>query len=66
MEMISYAEASEFLGVPVGTLYAWVHARRIPHIRLGSRMVRFRLDALKEWVATRDVPEGAVPAASNK
>ena len=66
MEMISYAEASEFLGVPVGTLYAWVHARRIPHVRLGSRMVRFRLDALKEWVAIRDVPEGTPTATQVK
>lgn len=50
-ELLGYREAKDILGVPLGTLYAWVHARRIPHIRLGPRLVKFRRSELEQWLA---------------
>ena len=48
--MLNYAQAAEILGLPVGTLYAMVAKRNIPHIRLGRRLVRFSREALERWV----------------
>jgi excisionase family DNA binding protein len=54
-DLLTYVEAAKFLSLPVGTLYAWVDARRIPHFRLGIRLVRFSRVALEEWLAERTV-----------
>lgn len=51
MRLATYKEAAKFLAMPVGSLYALVHEERVPHIRLGKRVVRFDLDELEEWVA---------------
>lgn len=55
LKFINYAEAAALLGVPVGTLYAKVHHREIPHHRIGPRIVRFRLDELLAWLELRKV-----------
>ena len=54
-EMLSYAEAATFLGLCVGTLYSMVHCQRIPHVRLGPRLVRFSKTDLGSWLATNAV-----------
>jgi excisionase family DNA binding protein len=48
--LITYQEAARILGLPRGTLYALVHQNRIPHIRLGKRLVRFDENRLREFV----------------
>jgi len=53
MKLISYQKAAELLDLPIGTLYAWVHEKRIPHVRLGPRTVRFDQDELRAWVEAR-------------
>jgi excisionase family DNA binding protein len=53
MKLIPYHEAAKLLHVPVGTLYAWVHENRVPHVRLGARTVRFDVAALEAWVRAR-------------
>ncbi len=57
-ELITYAQASKLLNVKRGTLYALVSQKRIPHIRLGRRIVRFSPSALAELVAERTVDAG--------
>ncbi len=54
-DVITYPQAARLLGVPVGTLYCWVHERRIPHIRLGARLVRFSRTATLEWLKRHHV-----------
>ena len=49
-KIIGYEEASVFLGIPKGTLYAYVSDRRIPHYRLGPRSVKFSLNELETWL----------------
>lgn len=46
---IGYSEAAEMLGIRVATLYSLVHERRIPHRRLGKRLVRFSIEDLEGW-----------------
>ena len=48
--LITYQEAARILGLPRGTLYALVHQNRIPHVRLGRRLVRFDPQQLKDFV----------------
>ena len=52
---VGYPGAEDFTGLPRGTLYSLVHQRRIPHIRLSSRLVRFDLDELAKWMRERTV-----------
>lgn len=55
--LIGYQEAAEVLGLPVGTLYALVHDQKIPHKRLGKRLVRFSLDEIKAWISQHSVEQ---------
>ena len=54
-ELLTYGQVSRQLGLPLGTLYALVHEARIPHVRLGKRLVRFRASHLERWVEDRTV-----------
>jgi excisionase family DNA binding protein len=54
-EMGGYREVSAWLGIPVSTLYSMVHHKRIPHVRLSGRMVRFSKRAIDAWLAANAV-----------
>jgi excisionase family DNA binding protein len=47
------SEAAEILGVSLRCLMAWVAAGEVPAVRLGERCLRFSVDALRAWVASR-------------
>jgi excisionase family DNA binding protein len=47
---VGYAAAAEYIGIPTGTLRSLVYRRRVPHIRLGPRLVRFDLAAVDRWL----------------
>ena len=49
-KLVTYKVAAPILGVEVNTLYTLVHQNRVPHIRLGKRLVRFDLAQLKEFI----------------
>lgn len=55
MELLTYDQAAELLGVKRGTLYSWVHLKRVPHIRLSKRCVRFDRRELEAWIAKKKV-----------
>ena len=55
MPRVRYKEASSHTGIPEGTLRALVCTKRIPHIRIGPRMVLFDLAQLDQWLAERTV-----------
>ncbi|OFZ54538.1 MAG: hypothetical protein A2428_00335 [Bdellovibrionales bacterium RIFOXYC1_FULL_54_43] len=48
MSFFDIDEAAEFLRIKPGTLYAWVHQRRIPFRKHGRRVVFFKPD-LEGW-----------------
>jgi excisionase family DNA binding protein len=52
-QKISYKEASSLLGVPIGTIYAWVCLGKIPHYRLSTRLVRFSKQELLGWFESK-------------
>jgi excisionase family DNA binding protein len=53
----TYGEMAARLGVPVGTLYAMVHHGRIPHVRLGPRLVRFDHEVIDAWLERHSVKD---------
>lgn len=61
--LLDYRSAAERLGVPLGSLYSLVHHRRIPHVRLGPRFVRFEPAALDAWVAASRISPNATETA---
>jgi len=64
MELLTYEQAAELLGVKRGTLYAWVHLKRVPHIRLSKRCVRFDRGEIEAWIAKQKVAPMKVSGGS--
>jgi excisionase family DNA binding protein len=56
-QKLTYKQLSELLGVPLGTLYCLVMNKRIPHIRLGKRFVRFSKNEIERWMKSHEVSE---------
>lgn len=48
---LNYTQAAAYLAMPVGTLRSLVSHRKIPHARMGPRLVRFELADLDAWIA---------------
>jgi excisionase family DNA binding protein len=44
-------DVAELLGVPRTFVYALARRGDLPVVRLGERYVRFRAEALEEWIA---------------
>jgi excisionase family DNA binding protein len=59
--LLTVQEAAEFLGVKVGTIYVWRSTGRfkIPAVKLGANILRFRLSDLETFAESH-----AEPAAS--
>jgi len=55
-ELLDYGRAAALLTVQPAALRRWVFQRRIPHLRLGPRTVRFRRNELLRWLAEAEVP----------
>jgi excisionase family DNA binding protein len=49
-DLLTYSEASTRLNLKLGTLYALVSQGRVPHVRLGRRLVRFSRGDLDAWL----------------
>jgi excisionase family DNA binding protein len=56
LPLLTCAQAVELLGIPVGTMYALVSQKRIPHVRFGPRFVRFSTAELRVWIRAQVVP----------
>lgn len=52
--LLTADEVAALLRVTTAWVYAQTRADRIPHVRLG-RYVRFRRDAIEQWVARIEV-----------
>lgn len=51
---IGIPELSEYLGIRVSTVYAWVFQKRIPHMKLG-KLVKFDLIELEAWLKDKRI-----------
>ena len=54
-ELLTDRQATEFLSVESRTLREWRHTRQLPHIRISSRVIRYRKTDLDAWLARRFV-----------
>ena len=48
-ELLTPEEVAKLLKVPRGTIYKWVHQRKIPHLKVGKHL-RFVKAEVLEWV----------------
>ena len=53
--LLTYQELAKLLGIKVNTLYTLVSQRRIPHVRIGSRLVRFDRRQIERWLTAKRV-----------
>lgn len=49
---LTYTQVSEYLNLPIGTVYYLVHKKSIPHVRLGKKLVRFDISEIQSWIDT--------------
>lgn len=49
-EIFNDPQAAKFLGVKVRTLREWRLRRGLPHIKITSKVVRYRLSDLQSWL----------------
>jgi len=54
MKLLNYDEVADMLQTPKTTLYSWVKQRKIPHIRISERVVRFDREAIVEWLSSQN------------
>ncbi len=54
--MLEAEEVGHILGVPTPYVYALARRGAIPVVRLGERYVRFRAEAIHEWVQAQESP----------
>lgn len=54
-KLLKYRDVCKIWGIEEATLYSWVRQKRIPHIRLGNRFVRFEKDVIEKWIASNQV-----------
>ncbi|MBI4369998.1 MAG: helix-turn-helix domain-containing protein [Elusimicrobia bacterium] len=48
-KLLNVREVSNWIGVPVPTLYLWVHLRKMPYVKLG-RLLRFEKQAVEDLI----------------
>ena len=53
-KLMSIEEAAQYTGLSVNTLYKMVAQRRIPYVKLGSRLM-FNVGSLDEWIKQNTV-----------
>ncbi|NLH47744.1 MAG: excisionase family DNA-binding protein [Myxococcales bacterium] len=58
--LLTYREAAALLNLALPTIYSKVSRKELPHVRLGSRCVRFERERLLSWLEERRVEPGLV------
>ena len=68
--LLDVRQAAEFLGVSRSTMYDYVAQGRLPYVRMrvGARKItiRFRQEALEEWVLENEVPARLDPMGTRR
>ena len=54
-QLITYEQLSKWLCISVSTLEKYVHRREIPAIKLNAKVVRFRVEDVKNWLHGRTI-----------
>ncbi len=51
MNLLTIEETSKMLNIKIGTLYVWVHHKKIPFVKIGRRLA-FSEEKLIEYINT--------------
>lgn len=51
--LLSAREAARLLNVSERTLFSWRATEGLPHVRIGSRCVRYPAEGLRRWAESR-------------
>jgi excisionase family DNA binding protein len=54
--LLSADDVAELLGVPRTFVYALARRGDLPVVRVGERYVRFRAEALEQWISIQESP----------
>lgn len=54
--LLAADDVAVVLGVPRTFVYALARRGALPTVRIGERYVRFRAEALQEWIAAQETP----------
>lgn len=50
-------ECAVYLNVSKHTVYGWISKGKLPHYKIGGKLVRFDLLALERWMERKKIPE---------
>jgi excisionase family DNA binding protein len=65
--LLTIEELSKWLGTEKSTIYAWTHKKMIPHIKLGKKMLRFRVNEILAWLSEKSIsPRSETPKQVKK
>jgi excisionase family DNA binding protein len=59
--LLAASEVADLLGVPRSFVYSLARRGGIPTVRLGDRYVRFRPDAITDWITDQEQMKGRWP-----
>ena len=51
--LLSISELCDLIGARRQTIYKWVHEKRIPFLKPGGKLVRFRASDIERWLEGR-------------
>lgn len=54
-KLLTAEDVSKLLSIELSTLYNWTYRKKIPHIKLSNKLLRFRLSEIESWIATKAV-----------
>ncbi len=56
-KLLTLKDVCRILVVEPGTVYGWIHRKKIPVLRLSNRMVRFKMADIEKWLADKSQKE---------
>jgi excisionase family DNA binding protein len=65
--LLDIGEVSEMLGVTKATIYSWTSKNKIPHVKLSKRLLKFKEQEIRDWIAGKTVTANSTrPAEKGK
>jgi excisionase family DNA binding protein len=55
-ELFTADELSKHLLVNKQTIYNWVAKKKVPYIKLGGKLIRFKMSHVKDWLLKNRCP----------
>lgn len=49
-DLVKIGQAAKITGFTVGTIYVYVHKRKIPFVKTATGSLRFSVEGLKKWM----------------